>query len=168
MIMEENATLTEVEQKDLFGEPVIPPGTKQIPHRNSNIRRERFVREYVLNGRNATKAAIEAGYSKDEATARSYASWLLTQPDVKECLSYFTADVKAKALIRADELVEEIRETLQKMDGHQYLRSREPLLSLLARMGGHLEDSKVEVNNVLSIKDILPLEKVITERGNNS
>lgn len=163
------ASLSESEQKDLFGEPVIQHFSKQIPHRNSNIRRERFVREYVLNGRNATQAAIEAGYcdGKKRESAMKYGSWLLTQPDVKECLSHYTQIMQAKDLIRADEIIQEIWQTIREMSSRSgsLLRGKEPLLTLLARIGGFLENEKVQVNNIVSVRESVAADLQDAENG---
>ena len=148
----ELVSLSEEEQKDLFGEPVIPPMQKQLPHKDSNIRRERFVREYVLGGRNATEAAFVAGYGKgDREAAKKYGSWLLKQPDVIECLSQFMGVLAAKNLIRAEELVSAAWDTYSQVS----VSRREPILTLLARMGGHLDNEKVQVNNLLSVRDLV-------------
>jgi len=145
-------------QKDLFGEPVLPPSQKQIPHRNSAIRRERFVREYVLNGRNATEAAYRAGYGNgNRRLCTVYGSELLTFPDVQAALAHYTGELRAADLIRADELVEMARNTYDEMvsAGAGHLRYREPIISLLARMGGHLDSNRIEVNNVLNVRDLV-------------
>jgi len=147
----ELVSLSEEEQKDLFGEPVIPPMQKQLPHKDSNIRRERFVREYVFSGRNATEAAFVAGYGKDREASKKYGSWLLRQPDVIECLTHFQGVLNAKDLIRAEELVSAAWDTYSQVS----VSRREPILTLLARMGGHLDNEKVQVNNLLSVRDLV-------------
>lgn len=63
-------------------------------------RQKRFVDEYlILKGRNATQAAINAGYSKK--TAYSIASENLKKPEIQEYLSK-----------RKKELEEELRQAL--------------------------------------------------------
>lgn len=47
-------------------------------------KQDKFVKEYLLNGGNATKAAISAGYS--EKTAKSIGQENLTKPDVKAAI----------------------------------------------------------------------------------
>jgi len=155
----ENSELTEAEQKDLFGEPIIAKPSKQLPHRNSNIRRERFVYEYVINGRNATQAALVAGYGKGtfeeerKMSAKKYGSWLLRQPDVIAALSHFEGVLEAKNLIRAEEIVEAIWETYN--EPRLAPSRREPLLSLLAKMGRHLESDKIVNNNLLNMRELV-------------
>jgi len=156
------ASLSESEQRDLFGEPVVQHSGKRLPSKNSNVRRERFVREYVLCG-NATKAAQRAGYGKDKEAAKKYGSWLLTQPDVQECLSHFTGVLSARDLVRAEEIVEAAWETFHNVADSR----REPLLVLLARLGGLLDSEKVQVQNVLSLPSLV-VEDAAKFSGNES
>jgi phage terminase small subunit len=48
-------------------------------------KQDAFVKEYILNGGNATQAAIKAGYS--EKTAKSIGQENLTKPDVQKAIS---------------------------------------------------------------------------------
>lgn len=47
-------------------------------------KQDSFVKEYLLNGGNATQAAIKAGYS--EKTAKSIGQENLTKPDIKKAI----------------------------------------------------------------------------------
>lgn len=48
-------------------------------------KQDAFVKEYILNGGNATQAAIKAGYS--EKTAKSIGQENLTKPDVQKAIT---------------------------------------------------------------------------------
>ena len=48
-------------------------------------KQDAFVKEYIINGGNATQAAIKAGYS--EKTAVKTASENMTKPDIKEAIA---------------------------------------------------------------------------------
>lgn len=60
-----------------------------------NPRRERFCYEYVASG-NATKAAIEAGYSS--RTARSIGQRLLTNVDIKNRIQEISDELKSEKI----------------------------------------------------------------------
>ncbi len=60
-----------------------------------NPRRERFCYEYVASG-NATKAAIEAGYSS--RTARSIGQRLLTNVDIKARIQEISDELKSEKI----------------------------------------------------------------------
>lgn len=66
----------------------------------------RFVAEYLANGRNATKAAEAAGYSK--RTAKQQGSRLLTNVDVKAAIDAKTKKVLSKLEITAERTLLEI------------------------------------------------------------
>jgi len=156
--VEEISELTEAEQKDLFGEPIIAKPSKQISHRNSNVRRERFVRHFLLCG-NATEAAMRAGYAADTPAkeryerCKHYGSWLLRQPDVIECLEYYKNEIKGKDLIQLEDIIDAAWETYH--DPRLAPSRREPLLSLLSRLGGHFTDKMQFEGNLLSVRDLL-------------
>lgn len=48
-------------------------------------KQDTFVKEYILNGGNATKAAVKAGYSED--SARFVGSENLTKPNIKKAIA---------------------------------------------------------------------------------
>jgi hypothetical protein len=153
----ENDGLRKEVQLTLFGEEALQ-NMKQLPRRDSNVRRERFVREYVLCGRNATEAAFRAGYGGgDRRACTVYGSELLTFPDVQQALQNFEGEIKARDLVRADEIVEAAWKTYDEIEaaGRAHLGKREPVLTLLARLGCHFQNDKVEVNNLISVKDLV-------------
>lgn len=71
-----------------------------------NAKQRTFVNEY-LKSRNATKAAIKAGYSKK--SARSAGSSLLTNPDILAKLEASLARATEKAELTAADVLAEIR-----------------------------------------------------------
>jgi phage terminase small subunit len=48
------------------------------------MKQDAFIKEYLLNGGNATQAAIKAGYSKDTAAEMGYEN--LSKPQIKESI----------------------------------------------------------------------------------
>jgi len=167
----ENFEFSETEQKDLFGEPVIQKNLKQLPHKYSNVRRERFVREYVICG-NATEAAMRAGYgektpqSERYERCKHYGSWLKRQPDVIECLSHYTGELKAKELIRLEDIVGAVWETYN--DPRLAPSRREPLLSLLGRLGGHFNDKLQVDGDLLALRHLIEKDAANNPQGESS
>lgn len=75
-----------------------------------NPRQLRFVQLYVRYG-NASKAALEAGYS--EATARQQGSRLLSKDHIQKAVQAALADIDA---VLADQIVDSIRVMAQLRD----------------------------------------------------
>lgn len=78
--------------------------------------KKRFVEEYIkLKCKNATQAAINAGYSSK--TARQQASALLTTPDIQDYLKTQKAalrqDLQESFILECKEAVDVMREILQ-------------------------------------------------------
>ena len=71
-----------------------------------NVRQERFVAEYLVNG-NGTRAAITAGYSR--RTAESQASSLLRNPKVSQAVEAGRQRLKQSASVTLDDLVNELK-----------------------------------------------------------
>ena len=81
--------------------------------------KKRFVEEYIkLKCKNATQAAINAGYSSK--TARQQASALLTTPDVQDYLKTQKAalrqDLQESFIFECKEAVDVMRQILQNPD----------------------------------------------------
>lgn len=69
-------------------------------------KQKRFCEEYLVD-LNATQAAIRVGYSKK--TARSQGQRLLTNVDIQKYLVELREDQKAKAIVTAEEVVQELK-----------------------------------------------------------
>ena len=72
-----------------------------------NKKQDAFAIEY-LKDRNATRAAIRAGYSAK--TARSIACELLARPDVQEFVKGKQQEALASATITVDSIVEQLKD----------------------------------------------------------
>lgn len=68
-----------------------------------NERQKAFADYYIELG-NATQAAIKAGYSED--SARSIGSENLTKPDISDYIESRLADIRAKRVADANEVIE--------------------------------------------------------------
>lgn len=69
-------------------------------------KQKKFAHEYLINGFNATKAAISAGYSKK--TARSQGQRLLTNVDISEYVAQKKAKLIDKYEVTEDKLIREM------------------------------------------------------------
>jgi phage terminase small subunit len=90
-----------------------------------SARARKFIKHYVLDPSNATRAAIRAGYSP--RSARTLASRLLNDPRVQgELAKHFTdkealiADILNQSLLRLQELLQ--REDVENRDIHRAIR----------------------------------------------
>lgn len=69
-------------------------------------RRKLFVDAYLVNGRNATQAAITAGYS--QRTARAQGCKLLTHADVVKSVANATAKIEAISSLSVERTLQEV------------------------------------------------------------
>ncbi|MGC8534913.1 MAG: terminase small subunit [Rhizomicrobium sp.] len=79
---------------------------KPTNHAAAVVRRRTFAEAYIANGRNATQAAIAAGYSPK--TARMQGSRLLTCDDVKVVINAVAARSQAISGLTADRTLLEL------------------------------------------------------------
>lgn len=70
-------------------------------------KQERFCQEYIAD-QNGTQAAIRAGYSK--RSARSIAAENLTKPDILKRIEELQEDLRKKAGLTAEAVVQELRD----------------------------------------------------------
>lgn len=85
-----------------------------------NLSRERFAREYVRNGHNATKAAKAAGYS--EKSAYSQGSRLLKKDEVLARVREIEENALAEAGVTRYGVIERLVELISKcMDEESYI-----------------------------------------------
>lgn len=74
-------------------------------------KQDKFIREYLANGYNATQAAIKAGYSKH--AARAIATKLLTNAYIKDALAEYSKQEQAKFNYTKEEHFKELEELKQ-------------------------------------------------------
>ena len=77
-----------------------------------NDRQKRFCEFYVANGHNATKAALDAGYS--EKTARAIGSENLTKPDIQEYIQVLVQPGDNKRIADAREVLEYLTSVMRR------------------------------------------------------
>lgn len=75
-------------------------------------KQEAFCREYILNGGNATQAAISAGYSKH--TARFVASENLTKPNIKKIIENYKLKAQEAFMITVEERLSILKQVTEK------------------------------------------------------
>lgn len=74
-------------------------------------KQDKFIKEYLVNGYNATQAAIKAGYSKH--AARAIATKLLTNTYIKAALAEHSKQEQAKFNYTKEEHFKELEELKQ-------------------------------------------------------
>lgn len=72
------------------------------------IKQQRFVNEYVANGGNGTRAAIQAGYSEDTASEMAYEN--LNKPHIKQAIEAYEQAIATKCGITAEYVIQSIHE----------------------------------------------------------
>lgn len=148
-----------------------------------NLSRERFAREYVRNGHNATKAAKAAGYS--EKSAYSQGSRLLKKDEVLARVREIEENALAEAGVTRYGVIERLVELISKcMDEETYIIT-DPLtgrkttstrkldasgankaLELLGKQLGMFTDkAEVDVTGRMSEGDRRIMEKVAKRLG---
>lgn len=102
-----------------------------------------FVKNYIANGFNASKAAIDAGYSRK--TAVKIGSENLQKPDVKRAIE----EEKAKIANKIDITAEWKMSILKDIVVAEYDKPSDRLkaVEILNKMQGHDEPQKVDVTS---------------------
>lgn len=83
----------------------MPKGDKLSP------KQERFCREYLVD-LNGTKAALRAGYT--EASARTTASTLLANPNIRQFLDTLKAPIEQKLGLTKEYVLENLMEVVER------------------------------------------------------
>ena len=76
-----------------------------------NYRQKAFVDAFIQNGGNATRAAIQAGYSNK--TARITAAQLLTKPNIKAEIDSRLAEMESARIAKSTEVLEFLTATMR-------------------------------------------------------
>ncbi|RLW63964.1 MAG: hypothetical protein B6D73_14345 [gamma proteobacterium symbiont of Stewartia floridana] len=109
--MSENQHLSKVdESRDLVQQP-NPSGLAFGAFDQLKPQQQQFVLELLKHNFNATKAAIDAGYS--EKSARQSASRLLTIDDIQEAISEQVKAQQERIMVDADYLLEVLRDDVE-------------------------------------------------------
>lgn len=85
------------------------------------IKQKKFADEYIISG-NATKAAIEAGYSKKYANTN--ASKLLQNTTIKEYVNKRLKELEDKAIAKQDEVLKYLTSVMRGEQQEQTLRGQ--------------------------------------------
>jgi len=99
------------------------------------IRLHQFVKEYIVS-RNASQAAIAAGYSAK--TAGAIGNQILKRPEVRQKIDAATQDLKRKTGLSAEWVVDQLMAVAGQEDVAQSTKVR--ALELLAKHLGMLEE----------------------------
>lgn len=121
-----------------------------------------FVAEY-LKDRDATAAALRAGYSPTSATVR--ASTLLAHPQVRSIVNKHTEKIKQRSEVTAEFVIRELMQVASQEDVAQSTKVR--ALELLAKHLGMLEDRLTVKTDGLSGEQRAERVAVLLERVRN-
>ena len=114
----------------------------------------KFVKCYLANGFNGTKGAIEAGYS--EKTARSIATRLLANVDIKEAIQKEQEKTSKKLEITRESLLKDIQVakdmalTEEQPQFQAYLKA----IEMQAKILGLNEPDKIDMNTTLQVTTV--------------
>lgn len=108
-------------------------------------KQKKFCDEY-LKDRNATQAAIRAGYSKK--TARSIASEILTKPDIKSYIKQQLEKIHNADIASAEEVMEYLTVTMRNKENGARVRLR--AAELLGKTYGIFTD-KVDIDGAAQV-----------------
>ena len=116
-----------------------------------------FVKAYLLNGGNATKAAIDAGYS--ESTAKSIGAENLTKPDIKAAIEEHQKK-QEKAFIWSKEkkleVLQKIITTASSEDGEKGMINMPSAIAAIKEHNLMMGDNApIETNNNIKVSKAL-------------
>ena len=106
-----------------------------------------FISEYLIH-KNATKSAINAGYSRK--TAKSAGSRLLTNVDISSAISKSIAEQIGKAGVTAHDLIVELKKiAFDEFPDHRKASAKVRALELLGKAIGIFNDQEKQVAEVI-------------------
>jgi len=112
---------------------------------------KRFIEEYVIDF-NATRAAINAGYS--EKTARSIASELLTKPDIRNAIKHHLDKLSAETFINREMILTGLLKEAMDRGERSTSAARVSAWDKLAKVSGLYIDVQVTTTVDDIIRDI--------------
>ena len=123
------------------------------------IKQDKFVKEYLLNGGNATQAAIDAGYKRDNA--KQIGSENLTKLDVKKAIEKHQ-DKADKAFIWSKEkklqLLEKIAECATRSDPEK------GMLNMASAIAAMKEHNLMQGDNAPTQSEVLSTVQTLAEK----
>jgi phage terminase small subunit len=114
-------------------------------------KQQRFVEEYVIDF-NATRAAINAGYS--DKTARSISCELLTKPDIRSAVKQLLEELSADAYVSREVILNGLLKEAMGRGEKCTATSRVSAWQHLAKLSGLYADSRPQTNVDDIIRDI--------------
>jgi len=115
------------------------------------IKNQRFVEEYVIDF-NATKAAINAGYSKK--TARSISCELLTKPDIRSAIKQLLEELSADSYVSREVILTGLLKEAMGTGENSTPTSRVNAWSQLGKLSGLYTDTSPQTSVDDIIRDI--------------
>lgn len=116
-------------------------------------RQQRFVEEYLID-LNATRAAVDAGYS--EKTARSIGQENLTKPDIQEAIQEAQKKRSERTEITQDYVLKSIQETMERCKQAIPVMSQDGGQAMVEDADGELHPMvKFDPSNVLKGAELL-------------
>jgi len=112
---------------------------------------KRFIEEYVIDF-NATKAAINAGYS--EKTARSIGCELLTKPDIRRAIKQLLEELSADAYVSREVILTGLLKEAMGTGENSTPASRVNAWSQLGKLSGLYADMSPQTSVDDIIRDI--------------
>lgn len=119
--------------------------------RKLTIKKQRFVEEYVIDF-NATKAAINAGYS--EKTARSISCELLTKPDIRRAIKQLLDQLSADSYVSREVILTGLLKEAMGTGENSTPTSRVNAWSQLGKLSGLYTDTSPQTSVDDIIRDI--------------
>jgi phage terminase small subunit len=133
----------------------MPNKRKPVP----SARQDKFIEEY-LKSRNATQAALAAGYSQNGASSRG--AILMRNPVVIEKINRQTRKVAERAQVDAEWVISQLMQVAGQEDVAQSTKVR--ALELLAKHLGMLEDKIALKTDGLSSEQRAERVAILLER----
>ena len=114
-------------------------------------KQQRFIEEYVIDF-NATKAAINAGYS--QKTARSISCELLTKPDIRSAIKHQLAQLSADSYVSREVILTGLLKEAMGTGENSTPASRVNAWSQLGKLSGLYTDTAPQTSVDDIIRDI--------------
>tara|TARA_R100000541_G_scaffold15707_2_gene25077 strand:- start:78 stop:494 length:417 start_codon:yes stop_codon:yes gene_type:complete len=120
-------------------------------------KQDAFIKAYLLNGGNATRAAIEAGYSED--SARFVGAENLTKPNIKKALAQHQSRKESDFIWSKEKKLEILQKIIKKASLDDDEKGMINMPSAIAAIKEHNlmqgDNAPIETNNNIKVSSTL-------------
>ena len=121
------------------------------------LKQDAFVKEYLLNGGNSTKAALEAGYSEKTASEMGYEN--LNKPQIKAAIDEHRKISTEKFIWSKEKKLETLQNIIDSATGDHHVSGMVNMPSAISAIKEHNlmqgDNAPIETNSNIKVSETL-------------